>query len=368
MTLKQDYDPYEPLPMLDSEDVGKYFKVEDSYMAAKGYARNKHAKKYRERAVLLISKYSNYEDFDPVIPYLAMNYFDRYISKTPILGLSRNGIHNVDLTALACLVLAWKMRDLNFKTPKFLAERQDLAGVSTLELVNMEIRIMHSLDWRMRSVTAFCYLPYFEPKFHSTYGFSRRTLNEIIIQIQDVIGMVHYKPSVIAASALLSACYYLYPERYQSFFHRITLDDIFQQYRNHIELCVEGMISVCNNLQLIIESKVPEEETSRIRQVQAGWKQEGPSTHSTSMTRLLSTEERNERLQFDFRLRWSIENSNVNAEDFVIFRPLPKDRPVAEKKAEEEPKPQPEPSQVAPQVEVGPNNRTPHSKECCSLL
>lgn len=60
MTLKQDYDPYDPLPMLDSEDVGKYFKVEDSYMAAKGYARNKHAKKYRERAVLLISKVSSF--------------------------------------------------------------------------------------------------------------------------------------------------------------------------------------------------------------------------------------------------------------------------------------------------------------------
>lgn len=135
---------------------------------------------------------------------------------------------------------------------------------------------------------------------------------------------------------------------------------------------MEGMISVCNNLQLIIESKVPEEETSRIRQVQAGWKQEGPRTHSTSMTRLLSTEEHNERPQFDFRLRWSIENSNVNAEDFVIFRPLPKGIPEAETKAEEKPVPrpvpQPEPSQVAPQVKVGPNNRTPHSKECCSLL
>ena len=48
----------------------------------------------------------------------------------------------------------------------------------------MEHDILTGIDWHLRPVTALCFVPYFEQMLDSTYGFRRRTINQIIIQSQ----------------------------------------------------------------------------------------------------------------------------------------------------------------------------------------
>ncbi|PON86693.1 Cyclin [Trema orientale] len=271
MLLKLDYDPNNPLPHETKPGLGEYLNAEAWSTPHRGYIGDRVKEIWRQRAVTVIFKFSKCENFDPVTPYLAMNYFDRYVSRridNPIPSVMSCRQHDLELLALCCLTLAWKMRDRHFTVTKFLAGRQELSAVTKEQVLSMEFHILMGLDWRMRPVTALCFVRYMEPKFHSTYGFRRRTINQIIIQSQSDIAVALFRPSVIAVSALLAASSFLYTSQFPYFLDKINSEIIFEE--GHVDVCMAGMINLCNKLKLMIESSVPEDEYLPKKRVQAG--------------------------------------------------------------------------------------------------
>ncbi|MCI34711.1 cyclin-D1-1, partial [Trifolium medium] len=51
-------------------------------------------------------------------------------------------------------------------------------------LMRMELLILQVLSWKMKSVTALCFLNHYYPHFRQFRGFKRRSINEIIVQAQ----------------------------------------------------------------------------------------------------------------------------------------------------------------------------------------
>ncbi|GMN63016.1 hypothetical protein TIFTF001_032094 [Ficus carica] len=274
------FNPFTPLPTEEDESkYEKYFELESSYMAASGYSKNRDAFLFRDRAVLLISKYGQCDNF-PFIAYLAMNYFDRYMSrKDPVLDYPRLKQHDVDVIAVACLIIAWKMKGLYITTPGFLvnfifstshAERLELAEIPLEQLVSMEISILNELNWKMRAVTPFCFVPYFCDKLKAKHGFRPRTICEIIVHAQDGIWITEIRPSVIALSAFFAASDYLYPGKIIEFFTQIIFERNFLEVQRSIDACTERMIRLCRDLNLMIEGAVPENSSTPSFKIQAG--------------------------------------------------------------------------------------------------
>lgn len=115
-------------------------------------------------------------------------------------------------------------------------------------MLKMELQILRGLKWQMRAVTPICLVRFFVEMIPIGKGIERRTLNEIIIQTQDSkiayilesksiysvvliirigfvlinflifvtdISFTRFRPSVIAASAVLTACRLLYNDIYE---------------------------------------------------------------------------------------------------------------------------------------------------------
>ncbi|EXC12076.1 Putative cyclin-D6-1 [Morus notabilis] len=234
-----DYDPYNPLPDISpvpefgKQGLERYLNVEATYTATPVYCGSVFGV-WRERAVIVIFNVSRREHFDPFIPYLAMNYFDRFIS-----------------------------REQNIP-----ARNRELRAVMPWEFLTMELSIVKGLDWHLRSVTALSFVRFFTPVFDSTYGFRHRTINEIIIQSQNDFKMSRFRPSVIAASALLAASSFLYPEQFVSFVEKIASQIIFKELE--VLICMERLIDMCKDLRIQIESAVPKNEYLPKRKVRAG--------------------------------------------------------------------------------------------------
>ncbi|CAN1220469.1 Putative cyclin-D6-1 [Linum perenne] len=126
--------------------------------------------------------------FNPFLSYLAINYLDRFLSSRGIPGNDNNG-------------------------GGFMFDPRTIHRMETL--------ILGALKWRMRSVTPFSFLSffthYFKLKDPPLLQALRARATQIILRAQNDVKMVGLKPSVIAASALLSACHELFPLQFSCF-------------------------------------------------------------------------------------------------------------------------------------------------------
>ncbi|CAN1220468.1 Putative cyclin-D6-1 [Linum perenne] len=111
--------------------------------------------------------------FNPFLSYLAINYLDRFLSSR---GIPQQKPWMVKLLAVSCVSLAAKMMN------------------RTTNLYLNDIQVYPPLLQALRA---------------------RAT--QIILRAQNDVKMVGLKPSVIAASALLSACHELFPLQFSCF-------------------------------------------------------------------------------------------------------------------------------------------------------
>ncbi|ESW21644.1 hypothetical protein PHAVU_005G087500 [Phaseolus vulgaris] len=173
-----DFDPEFPVPSYrEREAISHYLKIEQEFMPHRAFytqSRNAHL---RLIAVKTVVQLSEGRVIDAYIPYIAMNYFDRFVSSNP-LSVRREAIYN------------------------------------PLRIMRMEFRILSGLNWRMRSVTPFHFLDYYYPTFKRIGGFKRESINEIIVQSQGDVYFTQFRPSEIAMSALLAATYLGYSSRF----------------------------------------------------------------------------------------------------------------------------------------------------------
>ncbi|KAK7263265.1 hypothetical protein RJT34_30852 [Clitoria ternatea] len=160
----------------------------------------------RDEAINWILKVHAYYSFRPQTAYLSVNYLDRFLLSH---SLTQDKTWPLQLLSVACLALAAKMEET--KVPLLLdlqvIESKFLFKPKTVQ--RMELLVMASLKWRLRSITPFDFVHLFIAKLScsaSTLG----NLSYIVSCVSDFIirtclGMefMEFSPSTIAAAAVL---------------------------------------------------------------------------------------------------------------------------------------------------------------------
>ncbi|WZZ68569.1 hypothetical protein YC2023_079939 [Brassica napus] len=141
--------------------------------------------------------------FQPLTAYLAVNYMDRFLYAR---RLPETSGWPMQLLAVACLSLAAKMEevvvpslfDFQVEGVKYIFEAKTIQ--------RMELLVLDVLDWRLRSVTPFSFLSFFAYKIDplgTSLGFFRSHATEIILSNIKEASFLEYRPSSIAAAAIL---------------------------------------------------------------------------------------------------------------------------------------------------------------------
>ncbi|KAL5777606.1 hypothetical protein ACOSP7_010532 [Xanthoceras sorbifolium] len=132
--------------------------------------------------------------------YLSVTYFDRFISKRSI---DSKKLWAIKLLSVACLSLAAKLEEVNVPSlSEFEIDEYDF-GRSAIQ--RMELLVLNTLNWRMRSVTPFVFLHYFITKFckDSPPNNILSSTFALILAAMREINLMDHRPSVIAIAATL---------------------------------------------------------------------------------------------------------------------------------------------------------------------
>ncbi|KAL3843841.1 hypothetical protein ACJIZ3_001244 [Penstemon smallii] len=163
----------------------------------------------RQDSINYILKVHAHYQFKPVTAFLSITYLDRFLSSHK---LQESRGWTFQLVSVACLSIAAKMEEIY--VPLLLDLQLD--GDPTCRYVfepktvqRMELWVMATLNWRLRSVTPFDYLHYFISKLPSCKSDSipvvQSLASNLILNTTRVIDFLGFPPSVIAAAAVISA-------------------------------------------------------------------------------------------------------------------------------------------------------------------
>ncbi|GAB2269632.1 hypothetical protein Dimus_004557 [Dionaea muscipula] len=138
--------------------------------------------------------------------YLSILYLDRFLSKRSI---DSGKSWAVQLLSVACLSLAAKLEEC--RVPILTEFQVGELDFDNKVIQRMELLVLDTLQWKMASVTALAYLPYFINEFshHQLQPPSRgiivsRTLH-LIFAIAREINLMEHHPSAMACAAVLVA-------------------------------------------------------------------------------------------------------------------------------------------------------------------
>ncbi|CDP19718.1 unnamed protein product [Coffea canephora] len=176
-----------------------------------------HVFSVRREAFSLISHAKHCYELNPFTTYLAVNYMDRFISKTNIREQKR---WIVGILAISSLSLAAKMRNTDISISLSHVQREEGFAFHPRWVHRMEALILTTLGWRMRSITPFSFLNFFISLFKIQDSSLTRPLKfrafDIILDTHYEMKLLEYKPSLISASALLCATLDLIPMEFPS--------------------------------------------------------------------------------------------------------------------------------------------------------
>ncbi|XP_051125167.1 putative cyclin-D6-1 [Andrographis paniculata] len=180
----------------------------------------------RKRAVRTIEELAQGCD-DALIPYMAMTYYDRLILKIEIdqvlVGCPIR--ENPPLFVMCCLTISWKLRTRNFNLVEFMKARK--LEYSPDEVLDMEFHICRRLQWRLRTLTPFCFVEYMIPLLGKKPVSPRRPVRQLIVRTQYDASFLEYSPSILAAAAMLVVSKGLFPRRQHDIFEFQVLTSEF---------------------------------------------------------------------------------------------------------------------------------------------
>ncbi|XP_010942833.1 cyclin-D5-3 [Elaeis guineensis] len=156
----------------------------------------------RSDAIRWILKTKAYFGFCSKTAYMAVTYLDRFLMHRTIDD--KRKIWAVQLLSVACLSLAAKLEER--KVPALSEFRLDECDFNSNAILRMEFLVLNTLEWRLCSVSPFAYLSYFASKIqeHKSNNLMAKATGFIFAAIR-VINLVDYRPSVVAAAAMLAA-------------------------------------------------------------------------------------------------------------------------------------------------------------------
>ncbi|ONK74654.1 uncharacterized protein A4U43_C03F8760 [Asparagus officinalis] len=245
-------------PLISNEDdlISDLFAAESDHMSS--FAGNV-TQASRQNAVSLIIQAQFTWNLDPFLSYLAVNYIDRFLSKREIPS-GKPWIER--LLTIACLSLASKMKKVDFCLADLQRDEGFIFDGQTIH--RMEMLVLGTLEWRMRSITPFCFINYFIAFFKPDQlpyleALKNRAL-ETLFLAQNEIKILEFKPSLIAASALLSAANELFPIQFNAFKSAISASEFV--HKEKLSECLSVMIDVAmdsceSTFEMISSSNTP---------------------------------------------------------------------------------------------------------------
>ncbi|RVW28294.1 putative cyclin-D6-1 [Vitis vinifera] len=243
---KMELDLENPLTCVEEEQydtVSALFDSESDHMVSQIFLRRFHAEPLRREAIALILQAQYSCNLDNFISYLAVNYVDRFISKKEV---PEEKPWILRLLVISCLSLAAKMKKIDFSYSDFQKDEGFIFDAQRIH--RMELLILSTLNWRMRSITPFSFVYFFISLFELKDPALTKALKdratELIFKARDEIKLLEYKPSIIAASALLCASYELFPLQFSSFKAAISsCEYINQESLNNCYHVMEEMVT-----------------------------------------------------------------------------------------------------------------------------
>ncbi|KAA8524490.1 hypothetical protein F0562_010913 [Nyssa sinensis] len=259
-----EFDLENPLPVfqdLHADSALSLFLIESDHMPSDTYSRTLQATDFdfsvRRETISLILHLSR--NFDPLLSFLAVNYLDRFLSTQSI---TEGKPWVLRLLAVSCVSLALKMRRTEFSVTDI---QQDGGFIfDTQTICRMEFLILGALKWRMRSITPFSFIHFFISLFKFKDPPLRQALKaratEIIFKAQHDIRLLEFKPSMIAASALLAGSHELFPLQFLCFRKAISncsyvnKEELFECCNVMQDIAMDGYESV---LDIVSSSSTP---------------------------------------------------------------------------------------------------------------
>ncbi|XP_047336133.1 putative cyclin-D6-1 [Impatiens glandulifera] len=247
--MMEDFDLENPLGLHlinhhHHHQISSLFDIESDHMPPHDYLQNLQISEadnnvhdsVRHEAVSLIMTHFSFRFTPPYLSYLAITYLDRFLSAQ---GIPERKPWLSRILAISCVSLALKMMggtsssDLSSSSSSSSVDMQNDdegggGGGGGGEIIferksihRMELLILGVLKWRMRSVTPFSFINFFVSLFKFrdpplTQALKARA-NHIILKLQADVSLLEYKPSIMAASSLLSACHTLFPLQFACF-------------------------------------------------------------------------------------------------------------------------------------------------------
>lgn len=163
----------------------------------------------RKQAVDWISKVHTHFSFGPLCAYLSVNYLDRFLA---VYELPKDKPWMIQLLAVTCLSLGGKMDETEMP---LILDMQDAGGsrfvFEAKTIQRMELIVLSTLDWRMKSVTPFSFIDSFIAKINdksqSQSQMSSRSLilksTQVILGLIRGIDFLEFQPSEIAAAVAI---------------------------------------------------------------------------------------------------------------------------------------------------------------------
>ncbi|KAK4486881.1 hypothetical protein RD792_006189 [Penstemon davidsonii] len=249
--MEFEFDLENPLPP-SNEKYPSLFYIENDHMPSKTYLQSLNSADLNLtiRREIVSSIFDFSRKFDPFLAYLAINYLDRFLSTNSIPEVKP---WILKLVAISCISLALKMR----KTECSVSDLQDGGLIfDSLTIEKMEMLILGALKWRMRSINPFSFINFFIPFFKFKDKDSIQALKnratKIILKAQNDIKLLEFKPSIVSATALLSATHELFPMQLPSFRDGIyscsyvQKENLLNCYNLMQEVAMDGYESVSN--------------------------------------------------------------------------------------------------------------------------
>ncbi|TKY71609.1 putative cyclin-D6-1 [Spatholobus suberectus] len=192
--------------------ITELFASESDHMPSPNCLSSTHFHVFCCEAISLILQVQLSCNLDPFVAYLAINYLHRFMSSQEI---PQGKPWFLRLVVISCLSLASKMKNT---TLRFLDMQKEGFNFEVHSIQKMELLILGALKWRMRSITPFSFLHFFislaEIKDQSLKQALKERASETIFNAQNVIKLLEYKPSTIAATALIFASHELFPQQF----------------------------------------------------------------------------------------------------------------------------------------------------------
>ncbi|KAJ0101965.1 hypothetical protein Patl1_04523 [Pistacia atlantica] len=253
-----DYDRNNPVDGFEDEDLERYLKAEEEFMPAEGYAQSNEVI-LRATAVrtILNSRLDNADVFEQ---YLALIYFDRFISKNPLPNVIDCVRDEVVLVANCCLMIAYKMRPDTFDVHRFLVKTKMINNGRHVRIV--ELVILNSLKWDLE-LTAISFVNMVIPRITGAENIKRRVVNKIIIQALGDKTVTKYRPSVIAAAAIMTACSLTLREM-QPIYYKWIVDTKFVNEVD-LEACFVKFCQMCMDKKIIRKKDREAPQSPRVR-------------------------------------------------------------------------------------------------------